>query len=234
MYNCYLYYFDGRWQVLATLYCECEHSVWSDLWWTENGPDLVFVDKPGFERVLWQAGNELPRLRSGIKTRSVAVRELPGGWVALSLSSPPRRRPPHRRPGCVPRSPCPRPRRVPRRDHRPYVRQARWPRPLLRSPALPAGRCFPRWDSTVSLSSRISCACSSSASVSLSESSSFWSCNFPTAFLSFLISFFVFFATLVRPFYRNRATIVYRAGRSATRNTIRPRKRSELRSPTTG
>lgn len=29
---------------MATLYCECDHSVWSDLWWTEDGPDLVFLD----------------------------------------------------------------------------------------------------------------------------------------------------------------------------------------------
>lgn len=29
---------------MATLYCECEHSVWSDLWWTESGPLLVFLD----------------------------------------------------------------------------------------------------------------------------------------------------------------------------------------------
>jgi hypothetical protein len=29
---------------LATLYCECDHSVWSDLWWREEGPDLVFID----------------------------------------------------------------------------------------------------------------------------------------------------------------------------------------------
>lgn len=29
---------------MATLYCECEHSVWSDLWWTERGPEMMFID----------------------------------------------------------------------------------------------------------------------------------------------------------------------------------------------
>lgn len=29
---------------MATLYCECEHSVWSDLWWTEEGLSLIFLD----------------------------------------------------------------------------------------------------------------------------------------------------------------------------------------------
>ncbi|MGB3634953.1 MAG: hypothetical protein WA982_12990 [Rubrobacteraceae bacterium] len=29
---------------MATLYCECEHNIWSDLWWTEDGPLLIFLD----------------------------------------------------------------------------------------------------------------------------------------------------------------------------------------------
>lgn len=29
---------------MATLYCECKHNIWSDLWWTEDGPLLVFLD----------------------------------------------------------------------------------------------------------------------------------------------------------------------------------------------
>lgn len=29
---------------MATLFCECAHSVWSDLWWTEEGPEMMFID----------------------------------------------------------------------------------------------------------------------------------------------------------------------------------------------
>lgn len=29
---------------MATLYCECNHSVWSDLWWTARGAEMVFID----------------------------------------------------------------------------------------------------------------------------------------------------------------------------------------------
>lgn len=29
---------------MATLYCECKHSIWSDLWWTERGAELIFLD----------------------------------------------------------------------------------------------------------------------------------------------------------------------------------------------
>ena len=29
---------------MATLYCGCRHQVWSDLWWTERGAVMVFMD----------------------------------------------------------------------------------------------------------------------------------------------------------------------------------------------
>lgn len=29
---------------MATLYCGCRHSIWSDLWWTEDGAVMLFMD----------------------------------------------------------------------------------------------------------------------------------------------------------------------------------------------
>ena len=29
---------------MAALYCECRHGIWTDLWWTERGPVLIFMD----------------------------------------------------------------------------------------------------------------------------------------------------------------------------------------------
>jgi hypothetical protein len=29
---------------MAALYCGCRHPVWSDLWWTDRGAVMVFMD----------------------------------------------------------------------------------------------------------------------------------------------------------------------------------------------
>ncbi len=29
---------------MATLYCGCRHRVWSDLWWTDRGAVMLFID----------------------------------------------------------------------------------------------------------------------------------------------------------------------------------------------
>jgi hypothetical protein len=29
---------------MAALYCDCRYEIWSDLWWTEQGPLLIFMD----------------------------------------------------------------------------------------------------------------------------------------------------------------------------------------------
>lgn len=29
---------------MATLYCECGYGIWSDLWWTEEGAEMLFLD----------------------------------------------------------------------------------------------------------------------------------------------------------------------------------------------
>lgn len=29
---------------MASLYCECGYGIWSDLWWTEEGAEMLFLD----------------------------------------------------------------------------------------------------------------------------------------------------------------------------------------------
>ncbi|CAN5651865.1 hypothetical protein BH24ACT21_BH24ACT21_16690 [soil metagenome] len=64
---------------MATLYCDCDHSVWSDLWWTEDGPFLIFMDNQSSSPSYGKQVTSCPGCGRALKLEALRSEDYPVG-----------------------------------------------------------------------------------------------------------------------------------------------------------
>ena len=62
---------------MAALYCECRYGIWSDLWWTEGGPVLVFVDNQALSESYGEQVTVCPDCGRGLKLGALKSENYP-------------------------------------------------------------------------------------------------------------------------------------------------------------